>query len=417
MKKLLTLSFLVMFLIGTDTFLVSPLLPALSVQMSFPIAQGGWLVSAYAIGYCVAAIIIGPLSDELNRRNVLITGVFLFSIATMACAAATSFSMLLILRFITGICAAIGSPQIWAIIPQLVHKDKIAAVMSAPTAGLTIATMLGVPIGSFLSARDIHSPFLAVGGASFIVTVALALLFPHLPNTRSVAGHGTTTIQQSYPENNHLGMRHFNVSHLRTHSSPSIISSLVGSYHRLFMNPQARPYFLAYFIFQIGNFAVMTFIATWFAQAFGLNQTQIGLAVLIIGVGNCIGAFAGPLLTSRLAHGKLLLAGFCIYLAVYACLASAPSIVVACILLSISYMVSGAIFPLFIERLQSLTTSQRGTVSTLSNITMYAGSTVAGFVGGPAMAHLPGFWGISILAFLCMLMSLLLWYRSKALTR
>lgn len=64
MKKLVTLSFLVMFLIGTDTFLVSPLIPALSSQMSFPLSHGGWLVSAYAIGYCIAALIAGPFRTD-----------------------------------------------------------------------------------------------------------------------------------------------------------------------------------------------------------------------------------------------------------------------------------------------------------------------------------------------------------------
>jgi hypothetical protein len=47
---------------------------------------------------------------------------------------------------------------------------------------------------------------------------------------------------------------------------------------------------------------------------------------------------------------------------------------------------------------------------------MYAGSTIAGFIGGPLMLLLPGFWGISILALIAMTLSLYVWQRSGALT-
>ena len=51
MRRVPALSFAVMLLVGTDTFLVAPLLPALSARFAFPPARAGWMVSAYAIGY------------------------------------------------------------------------------------------------------------------------------------------------------------------------------------------------------------------------------------------------------------------------------------------------------------------------------------------------------------------------------
>lgn len=423
MKKLVTLSFLVMFLIGTDTFLVSPLIPALSSQMSFPLSHGGWLVSAYAIGYCIAALIAGPVSDGLNRRSVLLCGVLLFSLSTAACALATTFWMLLALRFLTGLCAAIGSPQIWAIIPQVTPKERVAAVMSAPTAGLTIATMLGVPIGSFLSTDGIGMPFIVVGSASLIVTLALVLMFPRIPANTTVTTPSTPqddgrtsaipargTVQPTPATTVSAGVHTAYTGHPVT-----LVARLLQSYRRLFANPKSGSFFLAYFVFQIGNFAVMTFVSSWFSRSFGLDQSQIGVALLVIGVGNCIGAFGGPLLTSRYSHGRLLRWSFVVYLLVYAFVAFSPNIVVACGMLFVSYLVSGAVFPLFIERLQSLTITQRGTVSTLTNVTMYAGSTLAGFIGGPLLVLLPGFRGIAGLAFIAMALSLLLWHRAGAL--
>ena len=81
MRRVPVLSFAVMLLVGTDTFLVAPLLPALSARFDVPPARAGWMVSAYAIGYCLTALVAGPTSDRLDRRRVLITGMAAFSAA------------------------------------------------------------------------------------------------------------------------------------------------------------------------------------------------------------------------------------------------------------------------------------------------------------------------------------------------
>ena len=393
MKRLSILSFFVMFLIGTDTFLVSPLLPALSRNLDFPLEHGGWLVSAYAVGYCIAALVIGPISDHFNRRSVLVAGMIAFSVATFACGFATSFWALFALRLITGMCAAAGSPQIWAIIPQLAPAGRVASIMAAPTAGLTISTLMGVPLGSFLSTQSTSLPFMIVGGAGAIVTFAVAAAFPTVPQAVLQAQPPTAQVQRQ----------------------PQQTSGLLRTYAAVFSEPRAKWYFLAYLVFQTGNFAIMTFIATWFATSFGLNQTQIGLAVMVIGVGNTLGAVGGSAILARVRHGLALGTGFAVYILGYALLGFCGSIIPACAILFVTYFVSGMAFPIFIERLQSLTTTQRGTVSSLTNVTMYAGSTIAGFVGGPLLVNLPGFWGIALLALLLMAASFLIWQKSGAL--
>ena len=51
------LSFFTMFVIGTDTFLVAPLLPLLQRELAVPLSRAGWLVSAYALGYALFALV------------------------------------------------------------------------------------------------------------------------------------------------------------------------------------------------------------------------------------------------------------------------------------------------------------------------------------------------------------------------
>ena len=120
MIRVPVLSFAVMLLVGTDTFLVAPLLPALSARFDVPPARAGWMVSAYAIGYCLTALVAGPTSDRLDRRRVLITGMAAFSATTAATGLAWSFTSMLVLRLATGVAAAVAAPQAWAATAQIV---------------------------------------------------------------------------------------------------------------------------------------------------------------------------------------------------------------------------------------------------------------------------------------------------------
>ncbi|MFC2267455.1 MAG: MFS transporter, partial [Peptidiphaga sp.] len=119
MAPLSILSFGVMFLVGTDTFLVAPLLPELTARFASPPASAGWMVSAYAIGYCVTAVFAGPVSDRFDRRRVLVAGMSAFSAATAACGLASTLWQMIALRALAGVCAAVAAPQVWAAIPQL----------------------------------------------------------------------------------------------------------------------------------------------------------------------------------------------------------------------------------------------------------------------------------------------------------
>lgn len=69
MSKIMSLFFIMMFMIGTDTFLISPLLPTLQTVYSISTEISGWMVSAYALGYALFALIAGPISDGLDRKK------------------------------------------------------------------------------------------------------------------------------------------------------------------------------------------------------------------------------------------------------------------------------------------------------------------------------------------------------------
>ena len=105
-RKLSLLGFAVMFLIGSDTFVVAPLLPSLAKAFDVSTTQSGWLVSVYAIGYALTGLLSGPISDRGNRRIILPLGMVVFALATAACAVSPGFWTMFAFHFITGGAAA-----------------------------------------------------------------------------------------------------------------------------------------------------------------------------------------------------------------------------------------------------------------------------------------------------------------------
>ena len=378
MAPLSILSFGVMFLVGTDTFLVAPLLPELTARFASPPASAGWMVSAYAIGYCVTAVFAGPVSDRFDRRRVLVAGMSAFSAATAACGLASTLWQMIALRALAGVCAAVAAPQVWAAIPQLVPPGRVVAAMAAPTAGLTVAQLVGVPVGSLLGAVSTAAPFLAVGAAGAGTSLALWLWYPPVPPQTSK-------------------------------------TRVIAQYGGLLAVPAARWRFAAYFVFQLGNFAVLSFAPTWFSTDFALDATGVGYAMIALGTGNTLGALAGPRIVARWGTGRTLLGCMLAYLVCYPALPWSGSLAVALAVLSVVFFTGGTLFPVFMGLLQSLTATARGTVSALANVLMYAGSAVAGALGGPLMTGSWGFAGIACLVWTTTACSTLLWARSGAM--
>ena len=355
------LSFLVTLVIGTDTFLVAPLLPTLTRSYHSDPAMAGWMVSAYAVGYALLALIAGPISDRLERKRVLVFGLLAFAVLTGSCAFAPDFWSMVALRFATGVAAAFVTPQIWASIPILVPPERILRTLGYATGGLSIAQMIGVPVGSLLAGWTWHAPFIALAVAALVTALTVHLYFPPVPS----AGNGSLT-------------------------------SLVGTYTQLIKTPTAPSLFLAYLLFQTGNFTSFSFIGTWLTTGFGLSVTKVGLAIVPLGAANAVGSLFGSRLAGRLGPQLSRRLSITVLIVLFAVLPFAPDLPAAILLLCAIFLVCGFVFPVFMATMQSLTTTARGTVSALTNSTMYLGTTIGGMIGGILITRFSGFHGISV---------------------
>lgn len=161
MKRVLAVFFTIMFMIGTDTFLISPLLPTLQQVYHVSTELSGWMVSSYALGYAGFALIAGPISDGLNRKKLMVIGMSFFALSTFFCGMAPSFLWMLAFRFLAGVSAAFVSPQVWASIPLLIEKEQIVKAFGIALAGMLFAASHKfILIGSFTALLYIGALFL-----------------------------------------------------------------------------------------------------------------------------------------------------------------------------------------------------------------------------------------------------------------
>src|SRR5437588_2299664 len=102
----LVAGWLTMFVIGTDLFVVSPLLPMIAADYHVSPTVAGLCVSVFALAYMVSAPLFGHLADRVGRRQVLVCCLVVFAAANLWTAAATSLLWLLAARLVAGAAAA-----------------------------------------------------------------------------------------------------------------------------------------------------------------------------------------------------------------------------------------------------------------------------------------------------------------------
>ncbi|NIK71332.1 MFS transporter [Paenibacillus sp. BK720] len=369
MLKYPILFFLVMFMIGTDTFLISPLLPTLQAEYGVSTGIAGWMIGAYTLGSAMFALVSGPLSDGWNRRTVMIGGLIAFSVSTALCGFANSYWMMLLFRFLAGVSAAFTAPQVWASIPAVMPPQRIAKTMGIAFGGLAAAQALGVPIGSWLAAADWPVPFWSIGAFSLLLAAAAFLLLPDMkPSGRSRA-------------------------------------SIFSRYMPLITSGRARGGFLAYLLLHLGSGTAMAFIGKWMADRFELSIGGIGNVMMGLGFGTLLGSVVSSAVIRRLGSTRAVTAGM-LLLALLYIVGPHAGLSSAVIIYFVIFTVLGIIFPLVMGLLTALNASIRGTISSLANSTMNGANTLGAWLAGLLYVHFAGYASIGIFSAVCIVLSL-----------
>ncbi|MBY5607443.1 MFS transporter [Rhizobium leguminosarum] len=136
------------FAIGTTEFVIMGLLPEVAADLSVSIPQAGWLVTGYALAVAIGAPVMAISTAKLKRRTALIALMAFFITGNLLCALASDYWVLMIARVVTALChgAFFGIGSVVA--AGLVAEDRKARAVALMFTGLTLANVLGVPLGT-----------------------------------------------------------------------------------------------------------------------------------------------------------------------------------------------------------------------------------------------------------------------------
>lgn len=249
--------------IGTTEFVIMGLLLQLAVDLQVSLPTAGLLISGYALGVFVGAPLLTASLSKVPRKTALLALMTLFTLGNLACALAPSYAVLMIARVVTSLAHGTFFGVGAVVAASLVPADRKAAAISTMFTGLTVATLLGVPVGSWLGLHfGWRSTFWAVCAVGVIATAVIA---GFVSAREAGCGSGVSLKEELKV----LG---------RLHVLLGLAATVFGF---------------------AGVFAVFTYIQPLLTQVTGIPEAGVSAILLVFGAGMVLGNVIGGRLTDR----------------------------------------------------------------------------------------------------------------------
>lgn len=170
------------FMILVDTTIVSVAMPRIMEGLETDINGAIWVTSAYLLAYAVPLLITGRLGDRLGPKTMYLTGLVIFTGASLWCGLAGTIGTLIVARIVQGLGAAAMTPQTMTVITRLFPGEKRGPAMAVWGATAGVATLVGPLVGGLLTDAAgwewIFFVNIPVGLVGFILAVRHVPRFP-----------------------------------------------------------------------------------------------------------------------------------------------------------------------------------------------------------------------------------------------
>ncbi len=252
------------FAIGTEGFMIVPLLPKMAEDLQLSVATLGTLVTVFTLTLAFSSPILTTLFGGVNRRRLLISTMVFFALANLVAWQSSGYWGIFAARVLLAIAAGLYTPNANALISALIAPEKRGKALAIVNGGMTIAIALGLPIGSLLgNALGWRVTFLGVGILALVAVVGLIV------GLDRSAGAGIAV--------------------------PSLSARLAVAKRVPVLVGLAITLFWA-----IGAYTVWTYIAPYLQSVANFGPDGISFIVCLWGVSAAIGIFSGGALSDKL---------------------------------------------------------------------------------------------------------------------
>jgi DHA1 family inner membrane transport protein len=258
------------FAVGTSEFLMMGTLPGVAADLGVSVAAAGQLVSAFAMGIAVGGPLLAGAVSRHDRRKVLVGALLAFMAANAVGVMAPLYSLAVVMRFMVGAFGGLFYGVAFSTAATTAAPDRKGAAMAMVIGGVTMATVLGTPLGAWLGQHvGWRTPYGIISALTLGVATAVHMLLPRIPGQATVGSGLKGAID---------GIR---------------------SLFSVFDNRPLTLLYLAIVLVNTGWFALYTYVAPFWTEISGVSATTVPTALLAYGIFSAIGGAAG----GKLANG------------------------------------------------------------------------------------------------------------------
>jgi predicted MFS family arabinose efflux permease len=349
------------FAIGTETFMISGVLPVISADLRVSPAAAGSLVTIFALAYALGSPLLAVASSGLERKRLLLLAMGAFAMANFLAALAPSFLWVAAARVLLALSAGSFMPAATAFATTMHEPARRGRAVAFVYAGMTLATVVGVPLGTFLaSMASWRATFVGVGLLAAFAWVGVAAILPRLDGIPSVS----------------LGQR------LAIARRPEVLKIIALTGFAL-----------------LGPFAANTYLGVLLEATFGVSGDQLAGLLMFFGLMSFGGSLFGGYGADRWPRERFIAVILGVLIVAFALLSIGPSIggpVGAIVVLAaLSFWgLFGWAFPIAQQaRLVSVDPALAPVTLSLNTSALYLGAAVGSGLGGLAIRQ----WSIGAL--------------------
>ena len=261
--------------LGINMYL--PSMPGMARALGVDFTTIQLTLSLYLGAMAVGQLVIGPLSDRLGRRPVLLTGLLVFVVGSAICLSAQNIGVLIFGRIVQAIGGCAGITLSRAIVRDLYGRNQVASMIAYVTMGMAVAPMIAPTIGgvleTFFGWRASFAFLIGFGG--------LALVFAYW----------------RLRETNH------------SRASGESARELLRGYGSLFRSRQFWGYTLVTSFVSAMFFAFLAGAPYVMIELLGRSPAEYGFYFAMVPTGYILGNFATGRIAGRMGPNRMILAG------------------------------------------------------------------------------------------------------------
>ncbi|MET3941975.1 DHA1 family inner membrane transport protein [Paenibacillus sp. PvP094] len=150
-QKFLTMNlFLMTFILGTSEFLMVGLLSEVATDMKIAISTAGFVVTAFALTFAIGTPVFTALFSRFSKFPLILVLLSIFIVGNIITALSESYGLLLVSRIITAVVTGVLIALAMSVASEVMPPEKRGPVISIIFTGFTVASVLGVPLGTFI---------------------------------------------------------------------------------------------------------------------------------------------------------------------------------------------------------------------------------------------------------------------------